>query len=131
STAALAAGARNPAAYQFTIPFSTGYGFAIQPATTPPGASSFLASGGVEYFVSSMARFSIGGGVALWAVRNTTSFATPSPNLVLMRMIVPTLSYTPPDVATQPAGELPLGSTQIPPQPTPFLDGGDNRVQSL
>ena len=58
-TSVLSAGAATPTAVQFTLPFATGYEFAIQPATTPPGASNFLASGGVEFFVSSQARFSI------------------------------------------------------------------------
>ena len=45
SKAALAAQAPTPAAFQFYLPYTTGYEFALQPATTPPGASNFIASG--------------------------------------------------------------------------------------
>jgi hypothetical protein len=130
SKAALASGAATPAAYQFIIPFTTGYEFAIQPATTPPGASNFLAAGGLEYFVSSSARFSGGSGVALWSVRNTSSLATPSPLLILSRVIVTSLGYTVPDVATQRPGLLPYGSSLSPTGVLAYLDGGDNRVRS-
>ena len=131
SKAALASGVLHPTAYQFLLPFTTGYEFAIQPSTTPPGASNFLASGGVEYFVSSSARFSGTSGLALWAARNTSSLATPSPNLVLMQVALSSLPYTFPDVATQRAGPLPYGSSVLPSPTPPFLDGGDTRVLSL
>jgi hypothetical protein len=131
SKQALAAGAQAPTAFRFTVPFTTGYEFAIQPATVPPGASNFLASGGVEFLVSSAARFMSSSGIALWAMRNTSSLATPSPFPVLSRTIVSTLPYTFPDAATQPSGPLPYGSTFTPPRTVAYLDGGDNRVQSL
>jgi hypothetical protein len=130
SKAAFAAGSATPIAYQFLLPFTTGYEFAIQPATTAPDASNFLASGGVEYFVSSSARFFGSSGVALWAVRNTSSLATPSPNLVLSRVVVSTLGYTFPDVATQRPGPLPYGSSLKPAGVLAYLDGGDARVLS-
>ena len=42
SKASLAAGLAQPTAFEFLVPFNT-YEFAIHPATTPPGASYFLA----------------------------------------------------------------------------------------
>ncbi len=131
SKAALGTGVAQPTAYQFLLPFTTGYEFAIQPAATPPGASNFVASGGIEYFVSTLSRFAYSGGVALWAMRNTSSMATPSPNPILSRMVIPTLSYTFPDVASQRPGPLPYGWSLIPTGELAFLDGGDCRVQSL
>ena len=130
SKAAFAAGAATPNAYQFILPFTTGYEFAIQPATTPPDGTNFLASGGVEYFVSSSARFAGTSGVAVWAVRNTSSLATPSPNVVLSRIVVSTMGYAFPDVATQRAGPLPYGSSLNPKGLLAYLDGGDARVLS-
>lgn len=128
SKADLASGAASPIAFQFLIAPTTGFEFAIQPSTTPPGAANYLANGGVEYFVSSYFR-GAGNQVALWAMSNTSSLATPSPNLTLTRIVVPTLNYTFPDVATQPAGATPYGSSLG--EPLEVLDGGDTRVQAL
>jgi hypothetical protein len=132
SKAALVAAASAPAAFQFTIPFTTGYEFALQPAFTPPGASNFLGNGGLEYFVSTVVS-SGGNHVMLWAVTNTSSLATTQPAPTLLRIAAPitTLNYTFPDVANQRPGPLPYGSTFIPPEPPAFLDGGDARVLSL
>ncbi len=130
SKASLAAGTADPTAYMLEIPFSTGFEFAIQPATTPPGASYFLASGGAEYFVSTQAAFSTANSVALWALTNTSSLQTSAPNLTMIQTTVPTLTYRSPDVATQRPGPLPYGST-VPPGLLAFIDGGDARVLSL
>lgn len=131
SKAALASGASQPTAVQFRMPYVSGYEFAIQPATTPPGASNFVASGGLEYFVSSLSNGEQGNAVALWAMYNTSSLATPSPGVALTRVTVPTETYVAPDVATQRAGATPLGSSLVPPAPLELLDGGDTRVQAL
>jgi len=131
SKASLAAGAASPTAVQFTLPFATGYEFAIQPATTPPGASNFVASGGVEFFVSSQARFSIDNSLAVWAMINTSTLLTLNPNMQLTRMNIPTQTYSYPDVANQKPGPLPYGSSLTPPGTLAFLDGGDDRVLSL
>jgi hypothetical protein len=131
SKASLASGAVAPTALQFLIPYVTGYEFAIQPAAAPPGGSNYLASGGLEYFVSSFSSFAQGSQVALWAMYNTSSLATGSPAATLTRIVVPTLNYAFPDVAQQRAGSTPYGSSFTPPAPLEFLDGGDTRVQSL
>jgi hypothetical protein len=131
SKAGLASGSNTPAAYRFTLPFYTGYEFAVQPAATPPGGSNFLASGGVEYFLSTQAAYSYDGNVALWAMSNTASLGTTNPSPALVQTIIPALTYIFPDVATQPGGPLPYGSTLSPPGLLEFLDGGDSRVLSL
>jgi len=128
--ASLAAGAASPTLFQFLLPTTSGYEFAIQPASTPPGTSNFLGSGGVEYFVSTFA-FGSGTQVAVWAMSNTSSLATLNPSLTLTRITVPTLSYTVPGTATQRPGPRPLGASQVPPAALETLDGGDERVQSL
>lgn len=131
SKAALAGGATAPTAYQFLIPYTTAYEFAIQPATTPPGASNFVASGGLEYFASTLSESGYTGGVALWAMTNTSSLAAGTPNPLLSRVVIPTLSYTVPNVATQRPGTLVYGSSLTPPGQLAYLDGGDCRVQAL
>lgn len=127
SKSALAAGSSAPAAFQFLLPFQTGMEFAIQPASTPPGAANLVANGGVEYFVSTSAQG--GPQIALWAMSNTSSLATSVPNLTLTEIVVPVLNYNPPGLANQPNGPAPLGASQS--APIEELDGGDSRVQSL
>lgn len=131
SKASLTAGAGSPTAVQFTLPFATGYEFAIQPATTPPGASNFVANGGVAFFVSSQARFAIDASLAVWAMTNTSTLLTTSPNLQLIRINTPTQTYSFPDIANQKPGPLPYGSSLTPPGILPFLDGSDDRVLSV
>ena len=131
SKTSLAAGASSPTAVQFTLPFATGYEFAIQPATTPPGASNFVASGGVEFFVSSQARFAIDSSLAVWAMTNTSTLLTATPSLQLLRINIPTQTYSFPDIADQRAGPLPYGASLSPPGILEVLDGSDDRVLSL
>ena len=129
--AALATGVTAPTVSRFVIPFSAGYEFAIQPATTPPGANNFTANGGVEYFASTLSSNFSGSNLAIWALSNTSSLATATPNLKLTRSIVPTLTYSYPDAANQPAGYRPYGEGLTPSGPLPLIDSGDCRVQSL
>jgi hypothetical protein len=126
SKADLAAGNFTPRAFRFVVPFSTGYEFAIQPASTPPGASPDLASGGVQFFVSS---YPVGSdnNLALWALSNTASLQG-APNLLMTQTTVSTLSYSlPPSGVSQRSGTLTLGTT------LELLDAGyfsDSRVLS-
>jgi hypothetical protein len=136
SKASLASGARAPNAVQF-FPSNSSFAFAIQPATTPPGASDFLGNEGLEYFVSSQS--SAYGSpedtdeIAVWAMSETSSLATMSstspPSVALTQIAVPTLGYQPPGVAQQESGPTPLGTMVG--DPLEVLDGGDTRVQSL
>ena len=131
SKTSLIAGAATPTLYRFIISASNGFGFAIQPASTPPGGSYFLASGGVEYFLSSQAQFATSQNMALWAMMNTGSLAGGNPSPSLVQISVPTLTYTFPDVARQRPGPLVYGSTLFPPGLLEFIDGGDTRILSL
>ncbi len=129
SKTALAAGSMMPAAVKFEVPFTTGYEFTIQPASTPPGASNFLANGGVEYLVSSLMDV-VGDNLALWAINNTGSLNTPSPTMVLSQTTVPSLTYNLQNPATQKPGPLTYALTLNPPGELAELDGGDVRVLS-
>jgi hypothetical protein len=130
SKTALAEGAATPTVVKFEIPFVSGYEFTIQPATTPPGASYALGYGGLEYFVSSLMA-STGSNLAIWAMTNTASLTTGSPNLALTTTTVPTLTYSLPNPATQKKGPLTYALTLIPPGLEAELDGGDVRVLSV
>lgn len=131
SKASLAGNAPVPTVAKFTVAAWNDYAFTIQPATTPPGASYYVANGGLEYLVSSNGNYSSDSNVAVWAISNTLSLTTASPSLLMTQTLVPCLSYVYPDVATQRPGPLPYGSTTIPPSPLAYLDGGDTRILSL
>jgi hypothetical protein len=128
SKASLIAGVAAPTAVQFLLPYTSSFEFSLQPASAPPGASNFLASGGIEFFVSTL--FGSGRDVALWAMCNTSSLTTLSPAPVLLRITVPALPYFLPSAARQRSGLTPYGSSLSPPEPLQFLDGGDVRVQA-
>lgn len=135
SKASLAANADFPTVVRFNMSNGTGYEFSLQPATTAPGSSSFLASGGVEYFVSTISQ-AAGSSVAVWAMYNTGSLNNQTPTLTLVRTLVPTIQYSfPPLNAQQKNGPIPLGSNPaeyFPPFTSPrTIDGGDSRVQSV
>jgi hypothetical protein len=127
--ASLAANSTAPTILQFILTDQTGFEFAIQPVTTPINASYFLASGGLEYFVSTDSTAD-DSNLAVWAMTNTSSLATASPSVTLTRINTPILAYTFPGVATEMSGNLPYGSTLSPPGLVANLDGGDTRVLS-
>lgn len=130
SKASLAANSTTPKLMQFTIPRVSGYEFTIFPATTPPGASYYIAQGGIEYFVSTQSLFSADNQVGLWAMVNTASIDT-TPNVVLYQTQVQILPYTYPDIATQKPGPMPYGLSLSPAGLLEYVDGGDSRVQSV
>lgn len=125
----LAASAATPTMYLMRMDFPTGYEFAIHPAMTPPGASFFLASGGVQFFASTFARFSAGDTkLMIFALQNTSSLNTATPNLTISSLLVNTVPYAMPQLATQKAGAFPLGTSLF--QELPGIDGGDPRIQA-
>jgi hypothetical protein len=130
SKAALAAGVSTPTTYRFVLPFTSGYEFAVQPATTPPGASYFLGGGGLQYFVSSNWAFATNNDMAIWAMQNTSSLGTAAPDPRLIRTSVRTIAYLIPDAVPQRPGPLPYGSTLQPPGVLAYLDPGDARTLS-
>jgi hypothetical protein len=129
----LGSGVATPGMARFVVPYASGFEFAITPATTPPGASYYLASGGLEYFLSSVSGFSSGTSLSLWAMSNTSSIdtlATEGVNLLLTQTFINTQSYTYPNVANQPVGPYPYGQSLF--DPESYISGGpDSRILSL
>jgi hypothetical protein len=121
-----------PNTYQFNIPRATGFEFSIHPATTPPGASNFVAAGGLEFFVSTQAFFAVDSRVSLWAMTNTASLSASSASLLLTQTLIPSEWYYYPGVANQRPGPIPYGASLTPPGQLENIDGNpDSRVQSL
>jgi hypothetical protein len=91
-------------------------GFTVWPAISPAGESNALA-GGTEYFLSSNAGEEAngipGGGfsneVITWALTNTKSLDSASPNLKLKNKVMEAEVYGIPPKADQKAGDFPLG----------------------
>ena len=135
-------------------------GFTVWPAKSPPGVYSTEA-GGTEYFMSSNAAEeanAIPGGdfsdeVIVWALTNTQSLSTNSPDLKLRNTVLQSEVYGVPPLSEQKPGPIPLGQCiNNKSLPTPFgrgcwqlffeeepahnevlsrLDSGDSRMQQV
>lgn len=88
-----------------------GAGFTVWPAQSV-GTNYPTDNNGTEYFLSSRAVFSDDGtstGILQWTMTNTASLDTSSPNPTLGLAQIPVQQYAVPGLATQPAGNHPLG----------------------
>ncbi|PYL25034.1 MAG: hypothetical protein DMF44_03490 [Verrucomicrobia bacterium] len=88
-----------------------------------------LSNGGTEYFASSNAAGNSGHHIAVWALTNTSSLDTPSPNLHLSRTLVATQQYVFPNFGVpQKHGFHPLGASLG--EPVEQLDAGNDTISS-
>jgi hypothetical protein len=106
-------------------------GFTVWPATSFPGEHS-TESGGTEYFLSTIAGDGTETGnptgtakrIGVWALTNTSSLNTPTPNVELTSRLVNSQTYTFPPASDQKPGPTPLrdciNDTAL---PTPFGPG--------
>ena len=118
-----------PRVVRFPLPFSSGFEFTVFPAYTPPGGGPLLANGGTQFFVSSRFVTTIEHSLAIWALTNTKSLDTPTPNLNLSAVVVETQPFRFPTVpVVQKKGFHPLGMSLG--EPVETLDPGDFRVVS-
>ncbi len=93
-------------ASQSLVPFG-GLSFSIQPATVPPGGSF---QSNAEFFLSSLDFTSTTDNrIAVWALTNTNSLNTSTPNLGLSFAVITSEVYGQPPAATQQPGPFPLG----------------------
>ena len=156
SKQALAAGAASVAVTQIdTTGLGAGGnpGFTVWPSTSPPGQTS-SASGGTEFFMSSDAAEEANGNnssthLLVWKLTNTSSVATPAPNLTITQNTLTVAQYGVPPKSVQPgsgtqSGDFPQGQCLNIPAcatalllgvPDPFtevvskLDSNDSRMQ--
>jgi hypothetical protein len=84
-------------------------GFSIQPAFVPPGGSFASDNGGTEYFVSSLGRnHRLDNRLTVWAMMNTGSLNTVTPDLTLVNEVIDTEAYGQPPATEQKPGPTPL-----------------------
>jgi hypothetical protein len=87
------------------VPFA----FSIQPASTPPGGAFATANNGTEYFVSALDFTNeLDNRLVVWALTNTASLSTATPELQLRNAVVSTEVYGAPPSAQQKPGATPL-----------------------
>ena len=112
-----------------------GPGFSVSPAFVPPGGAFETDSGGTEYFVSSLDfTGTLDNRLTVWALTNTSSLNSATPDLALNNVVIDTEAY----------GRAP--ATEQKPGPTPLLDflaslgfknheeliaGNDDRMQQV
>ena len=132
SKAALINGDGGPAprrVQRFALPFQTGFEFRIWPAYIPPGQTPVLTNGGTEYFLSSNTLGNNGHEIAVWALTNTSSLNTPTPNVRLKMTVVDTRAYHFPNFGVpQKDGFHPLGASLG--EPVEKLDAGNDTISS-
>ena len=130
-------------------------GFTVWPAVSP-GGDFATANRGTEYFLSSLAVFADSGNenrLRVWALGNTRSLNTNSPDVTLVDSTVKVRKYGVPPLSNQKSGSTPLADcindttlstpfgvgcwnylfvSQPPPVTTPeMLDSNDSRMQQV
>jgi len=91
-------------------PLAEGVAYSVQPATSPTASEWSDAANGTEFFLSSL-EFTGGfdNRIAAWAMTNTKSLTTTTPDVHLSSKIVPSETYGLPPAAHQRPGPHPLG----------------------
>ena len=118
-----------PPVVRFPLPFTSGFEFTVFPAYTPPGCGPLLANNGTQFFVSSHFVNTSENSLAIWALTNTRSLDSPTPDLNLSAVAVNTQAFHfPTGAAVQKKGFHPLGASLG--EPVEKLDPGDFRVIS-
>lgn len=130
-----------------------GAGFTVWPAQSPAGNAS-LENGGTEYFMSSRAVFTEEGlsdSMLTWAITNSSSLDSPTPNLNLLVGATQVLPYAIFQRASQKDGSVPLsqcitdtaivfngltcaqlvGATHQTSAPEAKLNANDSRIQQV
>jgi hypothetical protein len=113
-------------------PDAGGIWYSIQPATAP-GSNYASANNGTEYFMSSL-QFGPGAldnRIAVWALTNTASLNTASPDVSLSHVVIDSEVYGQPPDSAQKDGPLPLASSVKPVEQLEFLAGNDDRMNQV
>ncbi len=147
SKSQLVAGSSAPTVVTRTVPtLAEGQAYSLQPATTPTGKYETRA-GGTEYFLSALEFTGTGDTrIAAWALTNTGSLDSTTPNLTLTNDVVRSESYVVPPLAEQKSGSTPLrecvnnttcstallgGADPFAPEPLAPLNTNDDRMNQV
>jgi hypothetical protein len=118
----------SPGVHLADIPLAEGIAASVQPATSPTVGGE--PNKGTEYFMSSLNFIGASDNrIAVWALTNTSSLNSASPNLKLQHVVLKTKVYEEPFGAQQKKGATPLGTLLGDPEET--LNPDDNRMQQV
>ncbi|HEY0802433.1 MAG TPA: hypothetical protein VGD54_16455, partial [Steroidobacteraceae bacterium] len=123
-------------ASQALVPFG-GLSYSVQPAVGSGDEDQQDASGsGVEFFLSAL-QFGnppyqvLDNRIAVWALGNTRSLTTSSPNLSLTFEVIPSETYGQPNPAQQKSGPIPLGVSLPEHESLEFINTNDDRMNQV
>jgi hypothetical protein len=141
SKAALVAGPLNlPTVVSFSgLPLADGPAYTLQPAITAAGGPHASLNGGTEYFLSALDfTATLDNRIAVWALTNTSSLNSATPQLRLQSAVLDSQVYGQPPDAQQRPGPLPLADLifsgalgKASREHLPLLAANDDRMQQV
>ncbi len=122
-----------PLASSYTT--STDFPYSLQPASSPSSANWVTTNGGTEYLLGAL-EFSKGNvtlddRIAVWALTNTASLTTATPDVHVDDVVVTTQSYGFPPDAIQQDGPTPLADNALLAAGAPKPGNGPDEHESL
>jgi hypothetical protein len=93
------------------LPLAEGPAYSLQPATSPTAADWSSSSRGTEFLLSALDfDATLDNRIAVWALTNTASLATATPDVKISNVVLPSQVYGQPPDAEQKAGSTPLAT---------------------
>jgi len=128
----LAAGNLSPVVHFADLSLAEGVAGSIIPAKPLRVRRTNDGPGGVEYFLSALDFFNqLDNRIAIWALSNTASLSTPTPDVELTKVIITSETYGFPPSAEQRPGPTPLRDFLGDNEPLEKLHTNDDRMQQV
>ncbi len=128
----LAAGNLSPVVHFADLSLAEGVAGSIIPAKPLRVRRTNDGPGGVEYFLSALDFFNqLDNRIAVWALSNTASLSTPTPDVELTKVIITSETYGFPPSAEQRPGPTPLRDFLGDNEPLEKLHTNDDRMQQV
>ena len=106
---ALAAGTLPAVVHISDLTQAEGPAYSMQPTTTPPGGAHASGMNGTEYFLSALDfNATLDDRITLWALTNTGSLSTATPDVALSQSVLASEVYGQPPTMEQKKGPAPL-----------------------